>query len=433
MIDINLIRNEKTRMVVIKSEKNRFRNAEHVEGVAELDKQRMTKQHELEIRNMNINKIKKDIQNLKKSAVEDSDKTYQDMKATLQSLKKNASVLADEVKALEQKMHKELSTIGNVLEESVVVSNNEADNKLIREYKSSRKINASLSYSKIFEEIQGVDLKRGAKLMGHRGYMLMEELALLKEALVAYAIDFARKRGYKLIQAPVLMKKAEMAKTAQLTDFDEQLYKVEDDMYLIATSEQPLSVMHSNERFAPGDLPLKYVGQSLCFRREAGAYGKDNQGIFRVHQFDKVEQFVICPPSNSKHHFEEMIKTAEEFYKTLDISYRVVSIVSGEMNDAAAIKYDLEAYFPETNRYRELVSCSNCTDYQSRSAEIRYGHSKIHGKKEYVHMLNATLVAAQRTLCCIVENYQESKGVVVPEALRPYYKSSFIPFKNSLM
>lgn len=431
MIDINLIRNEKTRMVVIKSEKNRFRGAERVERVAELDRQRMEKQHELETANMNINRVKREIQDLKKRAVEDDDKTYQEMKAALQAFKRDASVLANEVRTLEQNMYRELGAIGNVLDESVVVSNNEADNKLIREYNSSRKANAALSYSRIFEEMQGVDLKRGAKLMGHRGYVLVEELALLKEALVAYAVDFARKRGYKLIQAPVLMKKAEMAKTAQLADFDEQLYKVEDDMYLIATSEQPLSVMHSGERFAPGDLPLKYVGQSLCFRREAGAHGKDNQGIFRVHQFDKIEQFVICSPSSSKDFFEEMIRTAEEFYRSLDISYRVVSIVSGEMNDAAAIKYDLEAYFPETNRYRELVSCSNCTDYQSRSAEIRYGHAKIHGKKEYVHMLNATLVAAQRTLCCIVENYQDAKGVVVPEVLRPYYKGSFIPFKGT--
>lgn len=420
-------------MVVIKSEKNRFRSAERVEVVAELDRQRMKKQYELETANMNINRVKREIQDMNKMAVEEDNKTYQDKKEALQALKGDASVLADEVRTLEQKMYKELRRIGNILDENVVVSSNEADNRLIREYTSSRKTNAALSYSKVFEEIRGVDLKRGAKLMGHRGYMLMEELALLKNALVAYAIDFARERGYKLIQVPVLMKKAEMAKTAQLADFDEQLYKVEEDMYLIATSEQPLSVMHSSERLAPGDLPLKYVGQSLCFRREAGAHGKDNQGIFRVHQFDKVEQFVICSPNNSKHFFEEMIKTAEEFYKTLDISHRVVSVVSGEMNDAAAIKYDLEAYFPETNRYRELVSCSNCTDYQSRSAEIRYGHSKIHGKKEYVHMLNATLVAAQRTLCCIVENYQDTEGVVVPEVLRPYYKKSFIHFKKNLV
>lgn len=430
MIDINLIRNEKTRELVLKSEKNRFRSAENIEALVALDKERLHKLHELETQNMNVNKVKKEIKELRMAASHENESAYNERNGVLQETKNKVLALETDMKDLEKRIKQRLCTIGNILDNRVVVSQNEADNGLIREHLSAREVNAALPYNTIFEKIQGIDMKRGTKLMGHRGYFLFEELALLKEAVVAYAIDFARQRGYKLVQTPVLMKKSEMAKTAQLSDFHEQLYKVEDDLYLIATSEQPLSTMYADERFSPKDLPTKYVGQSLCFRKEAGAYGKDNRGIFRVHQFDKIEQFVFSSPEESTGIFDEMVQTSEDFYKSLDLSYRVVSIVSGEMNDAAAIKYDLEAYFPESQRYRELVSCSNCTDYQSRSAEIRYGHGKKEGSKVYIHMLNATLVAVQRTLCCIVENYQDEKGVVVPEVLRPYYKGSHIPYKN---
>jgi seryl-tRNA synthetase len=200
-------------------------------------------------------------------------------------------------------------------------------------------------------------------------------------------------------------------------------------MYLIATSEQPISTMYRDEWFEKQDLPVKYVGNSPCFRKEAGAAGKDTWGIFRVHQFEKVEQFVICAPEDSWAMHEEMIKLSEEFYQTLKLPYRVINIVSGALNDAAAKKYDLEAWFPGYGTYRELVSCSNCTDYQSRSVSIRLRTDKSKEEaKKYVHMLNGTLTATERTICCILENYQTETGVVVPEVLRPYVGVDFIPY-----
>ena len=192
-----------------------------------------------------------------------------------------------------------------------------------------------------------------------------------------------------------------MSKTAQLSQFDEELYRVsesgdntEGDRYLIATSEQPLSCLHAEEWVQPGQLPIKYCGYSTCFRKEAGSHGRDAWGIFRVHQFEKVEQFVLCKPEDSWNHFDEMMATSEEFYKALGLPYRVVGIVSGALNNAAAKKQDLEAFFPFQTEYKELVSCSNCTDYQTRALEIRYGVKKaktIVGsqRKEYVHALNA--------------------------------------------
>jgi len=243
------------------------------------------------------------------------------------------------------------------------------------------------------------------------------------------------KRQYTLLQTPFFMNKDVMAKTAQLEQFDEELYKVvvgadEPDKYLIATSEQPISAFHQGEWLDPKALPLKYCGVSTCFRKEAGSHGRDTWGIFRVHQFEKIEQFVITAPEKSWEMHEEMLKTSEEFYQSLGIPYRVVNIVSGALNNAAAKKYDLEGWFPGFSEFRELVSCSNCTDYQSRSLEIRYGAKRQNDReKKYVHMLNSTLTATGRGICVILENYQTETGIVVPDALQEYMGGmKFIPF-----
>jgi len=209
------------------------------------------------------------------------------------------------------------------------------------------------------------------------------------------------------------------AKTAQLEQFDEELYKVEgektdDEKYLIATSEQPISALHEGEWLSKGDLPIMYAGYSTCFRKEAGSHGRDAWGIFRVHQFEKIEQFIFCEPEKSWEAFDMMIGNSKEFYESLNIPYQVVAIVSGALNNAAAKKYDLEAYFPYQGEMKELVSCSNCTDYQTRELEVRYGVKKqTDTTKTHVHALNSTLCATERALCCVLENYQTDEGVKV--------------------
>lgn len=230
-----------------------------------------------------------------------------------------------------------------------------------------------------------------------------------------------------------------MHETCQLSDFEENLYKVEgtddkDPLYLIATSEQPISAMHKNEFIEPADLPFRYAGNSSCFRKEAGSHGKDVWGLFRIHQFEKVEQFILCAPDKSWEELDRMIGTSETFYQALGLPYQVIKIVSGALNDAAALKMDLEAWFPGYNAYRELVSCSNCTDYQSRALEIRY-HLKNLPKGEstpFVHLLNGTLCATERTMCCLVENYQTPEGLKIPECLQPYMGGvTFIPYNQN--
>ncbi|CAK4018635.1 Serine--tRNA ligase, cytoplasmic [Lecanosticta acicola] len=375
-------------------------------------------------------------------------------KEEFDALLKQKDDLTKEKKELEElaakkyeALTKKVKSIGNYVHESVPVSDNEDNNALIRDWapegvKVEKK--DCLSHHEVLTRIDGYDPERGTKLVGHRGYFLVRNGFWLAQALQTYGMRFLGSRGYDPMQPPFFMLRELMAKTAQLEQFDEELYKVTErendpatDKYLIATSEQPISVYHSNEWLNDKDLPLRYAGFSTCFRKEAGSHGKDAWGIFRVHQFEKVEQFVFCKPEDSWKHIEEMIDFAEEFYKSLKLPYRVVAIVSGALNNAAAKKYDLEAWFPFQGEYKELVSCSNCTDYQTRELEIRYGQKKqtdASFQKSYVHALNCTLAAIERALCCILENYQTEEGIIIPEVLRRYMpnEEEFLPFVKEL-
>jgi len=263
---------------------------------------------------------------------------------------------------------------------------------------------------------------------------------LLNQALINFALGFLVPKGFTPLQPPFMMNKELMGKTAELADYDEVLYKVvedkerpELDKYLIATSEQPISAYHQNDSIDPARFPIRYCGLSSCFRREAGN-GKDAKGIFRVHQFEKIEQFILTDPEKSWEEHDSMIAVAEEFYQQLGLAYHVVCICSGGLNGAAAKKYDLEAWFPGDQDgegcYRELVSCSNCLDFQARCMNTKFGQLP---KDPYCHMLNSTLCATERALCCLVENYQEEGGVRVPRVLVPYMHGiEFLPFVKEL-
>ncbi|CAI5646653.1 unnamed protein product [Oreochromis niloticus] len=260
-------------------------------------------------------------------------------------------------------------------------------------------------------------------------------LVFLEQALINYALRILYSKNYTMLYTPFFMRKEVMQEVAQLSQFDEELYKVIgkgseksddssiDEKYLIATSEQPIAAFLREEWLKPEDLPIRYAGFSTCFRQEVGSHGRDTRGIFRVHQFEKIEQFVYASPHDGKswEMLDEMIGTAEEFYQSLGIPYRIVNIVSGALNHAASKKLDLEAWFPGSGAFRELVSCSNCTDYQARRLRIRYGQTKkMMDKAEFVHMLNATMCATTRVMCAILENYQTEEGIIVPETLREF-------------
>ncbi|KAF3183296.1 Cytosolic seryl-tRNA synthetase [Orbilia oligospora] len=439
MLDVNSFITERggDPEAIRESQRRRHKPVEDVDVIIALFKASREATYAVTQTGAKINDAQKQI-GLRKKAKEDATEFLQ-LKISLEKEKKELEVIA---KQAEADLNRKLSTIGNLVHDSVPVSDNEDNNALIREWKpEGTTVEAKdgiLSHHEVLTRLDGYDPERGAKIVGHRGYFLKMWGLLLNQALINYGLEFLMNKGYTPISTPQFMNKEYMAKTAQLEQFDEELYKVvdgDDEKYLIATSEQPISALHADEWFTTADVPKRYAGFSSCYRREAGSHGKDAWGIFRVHQFEKVEQFVLCDPEKSWEEFDKMISYSEEFYQSLGLPYRVVAIVSGALNNAASKKYDLEAWFPFQGEYKELVSCSNCTDYQSRSLEIRYGaKTQTDTVKKYVHALNSTLTATERAMCCILENYQTPEGFNVPEVLRKYLPGNpeFLPFTKEL-
>jgi seryl-tRNA synthetase len=372
--------------------------------------------------------------------------SLEELKHYRQQVEQQIISLNEQLDDFETKRNNILREIGNLLHPDVPISDDEADNAIIRTWGDIKDTDSGdqklLSHVDLIYMIGGLDTEHGSEISGSRGYFLLGPAIWLQQALIQYGLRFLADLEFEPIYTPFWMRKSLMSAVAQLSQFDDELYKVisnkdsedSEDKYLIATSEQPIAALHRNEWLNPSTLPLKYAGLSTCFRQEVGAHGRDTRGIFRVHQFEKVEQFIVSPPAKSWEYFHEMIENSEKFYQSLGIPYQIVSIVSGALNNAAAMKYDLEAWFPGSKAFRELVSVSNCTDYQSRRLQIRFGQTKkMTGQVEYVHMLNGTLCAISRAICVILEVYQTPQGIKVPEPLKPFMPLKYrelIPYIN---
>jgi len=429
-MDIDLLREQPEK--VRDSQRRRYASETLVDVVLALDKTWREVAYKVKEMRTRINKLNDEMKVFyqKKEQPPEALKTA---KADLEARIKKEEAQETELKTL---LDDKLGQIGNMVHPDVVVSKNEDLNPTVAKWGTNRAhTDDMLHHHELLYRIGGYEPEAGSKIAGSRGYFLTGPGVLLNQAIINYAIEFLRRRDFLVMQTPFFMVKEVMARTAQLSDFDEQLYKVTDgegEKYLIATSEQPISAFNMEKNIPKGDLPIKYAGYSTNFRKEAGGYGRDVWGIFRVHQFEKIEQFVITAPDKSWEMHKNLIQNSEEFFQSLGIAYRVVDIVSGELNDAAARKYDLEGWFPCLNEYRELVSCSNCTDYQSRKLDIKYGfkNEEKEGEGKYVHMLNSTLAATSRVICVILETFQTDKGIEVPAALHPYLPESmkFIPF-----
>ena len=425
--------------IVKESQRKRGASTEVVDEILNLDNTWRKLQYDSNNANKRAKDISKEISNLKKQDPTADTSELREKSLTARELARTLNVQQEEILLQRNKL---MSTIGNIVHESVPVSLNEADFTVVRtHYSDLFKENPEcpkLKHHQLLYMIGGYEPEIGSKVAGHRGYYLTGFGVILNQAIIQYSLYFLWEKGYQQVQPPLFMKQSLMEKVASIAEFDESLYKIEDKeateegntKYLIATSEAPLVALNMDKIFVDKDLPLKYAGLSECFRKEAGSSGKDIRGLFRTHVFEKVEQFVICKPDESWNYHEEMIKISEEFYNNLGISYRIINIPSGDLNMSASKKYDLEGWFPGQETYRELVSCSNCTDYQSRQMNIQYGTTK---PTKYVHMLNSTLCATGRTICAILENYQTENGIKVPEVLKPYLTpylkgSDIIPF-----
>lgn len=310
--------------------------------------------------------------------------------------------------------------VPNILHESVPIGEDDQKNTLHSLHGEKKELNFEpKTHNDIIEMNGWVDLARAAKITGSRFYFLLGDLARLEMALQSYTTNFLVKRDYTLVQPPLMMNKEAYEGVTDLSDFETVMYGIEPDkFYLIATSEHPLTAMRMDEIIEPSELPIKLVGISQCFRREVGAHGLSDRGIWRVHQFTKIEQVIICNPEDSWLHHEDLLSNATELWDSLDLHYRVVNICTGDMGTVASKKYDLEAWLPGVGDYKEVVSCSNCTDYQANRLRMRYRTSEGNSA---VHTLNSTAVATSRALVAILEQYQIEDGrIMIPKVLQPY-------------
>ncbi len=328
-----------------------------------------------------------------------------------------------EMEEISAKIRNYLMRIPNILHESVPVGADDTENVEIRRVGTPRTFNFELkNHGQLAADNNWADFERATKTSGAGFYFLKGSLVLLDLALQRFSLDTLMKKGYTPVIPPYMINRKSYEEVTDLDDFEKVMYKIEDnDAYLIATSEHPMAAMYQDEIFEEKELPLRLAGLSPCFRREIGSHGLDTKGLFRVHQFHKVEQFVYCHPDISWEIHEELCKNAEEIFQKLEIPYRVVNICTGDIGTVAAKKYDIEAWMPRENEYREVVSCSNCTTYQAVRLNIRVRDKEDFESKQFVHTLNSTAVATSRTMRAILENFQQEDGSVeIPKVLRPY-------------
>jgi len=347
-----------------------------------------------------------------------TDKLLEQAKKIPEKIKKGEP----KVKQLEEELRALQMRIPNLLHESVPYGKDDTENVETKKWGKVKENKELKHHAQLAVDLGMAEFERAVKISGTGFFYLKGELALLDLALQRLAIDMLIKKGFTLVQPPLLMNRKAYEGVTDLSDFETVMYKIEnDDLYLIATSEHPLVAMHMDEILEEDELtePVKFAGMSPCFRREIGKHGLDERGFFRVHQFNKIEQVIICKPKDSWKQFEQMSKNQQEFMEALEIPYRIVNVCTGDMGIVAAKKFDLEGWSPREGKYIELGSCSNCTSYQAVRLNIKY--RKKNGEKEFVHTLNNTMIPTTRTLRVIIENYQTKEGtIIVPKALQPY-------------
>ena len=344
-------------------------------------------------------------------------------------LMKDADAIPDQIKKLESsiseergKIDKILLNLPNIIHDSVPFGKTEEDNVEVRKWGAIPRFDFKpLDHIELGLKRGLIDIETAGRVAGARFYYLRQDLVRLNHALIRYGLDFVARKEFELYQPPYFLRRDVIAGAVSLNDFEDTIYKIEgEDLYLIPTAEHALLALHFDDIVDQSGLPLRYAGISPCFRKEAGAHGRDTKGIFRVHQFEKVEMFIFSQPEDSWKLHEELIQNVEEFFQSLKIPHRVVNVCTGDLGTVAAKKYDLEGWLPAQGKYRELASCSNCTSYQAVRSKVRY-REKPSLPTKYVHTLNSTLVATERAIVAIIENNQTQDGsITVPQVLQSY-------------
>jgi len=427
LIDIKLVR--KNPELVKEDLRKRFayEKVPWIDKVLELDERRRALLSEIDKLRHRRNLITSEIAKMKRAGLHVEEKLEEARKIPLEIKR-----LEDEVDRLDEDVRGLLARIPNLTHDSVPIGRDESYNQVVKVWGEKPKFNFSpKDHIDLCVKLDLMDVERAAKVSGARFYYLKNEAVHLEFALVRYALDLVVGEGFTPVIPPVMVRREAMYGAGFLPEGEDDIYWIKGrDLCLAGTAEFPLAAMLMTEILEEDELPLYYTGFSTCFRTEAGAHGRDTKGIFRVHQFDKLELFKYTLPEESWSEHEKLLATVEKIYQGLGLHYRVVNVCSGELGLSAAKKYDLELWLPGQGKFREAVSCSNCTDYQARRLNIRC--RKTPGEKpRFVHTLNSTAVAVSRTLVGIFENYQMEDGSIkVPDALRKYVDFHVIPSKD---
>jgi len=369
-----------------------------------------------------------ELRHQRRTVTEEVARLKKEGKDTSQKLKK-AKAIPEEIRKLEkqveerkEKVNTILLRLPNLLHESVPVGEDESANEIVRVVGKPPKFDFEpKNHVEIAQNLGLIDAERAAKVAGHGFYYLKDDLVRLDLAISEYAIDFMTKRGYVLLEPPFMMRKRPYIGATDLEFFADQLYKIEgEELYMIATAEHPLAALYMDEVIEQKDMPIKLVGFSTNFRKEVGAHGKYTKGLFRMHQFNKVEQFVFCMPQDSWKLHEELQKNAEDMYKELGLHFRTVNVCTADIGNLAAKRYDIQVWMAD-GVFREIGSNSNCTDYQARRLNIKYREKEGTPPAGFVHTINNTALATSRTMIAILEQFQQKDGSVsVPKALKMY-------------
>ncbi len=412
MIDIRLIR-ENPELIKESQKKRGFQTTE-VDQILEFDKKWRELKEEVDTLRSKRNKLSENINKNKKEGKK-IDHLLKEAKEIPQLLEDKEKLMFE----LKDQRDLVLKNIPNIVDKSVPVGD-ASKNKVIKVFgKPTKHKFKALDHADLLESLDLIDTKKAAEVAGSRFYYLKGEIARLNLAIITFALDFLAKKKFTLMQPPFMLRREALSGAVPLAAFEEMIYKIEgEDLYLIGTAEHALNAYYMNEVIPQNLLPLRFAGFSTCFRKEAGSHGKDTKGIFRVHQFEKIEQFVFSKPEDSSKEFDLILKNSEEILKLLKIPFRFVLLSSQDMGRVPTKTIDFECWFPSQQEYRELGSCSNCLDYQSRRSNIKYQDKN---DMKLVHTLNNTAIATERMIACIIDNYQQKDGSIkMPSVLVKY-------------
>jgi len=412
MIDIRLLRENPKALK--ESQKKRGLNEKEIDGLIELDEKWRSLKLETDDLRAQRNKVSQSINEARKQG-----KKIDDLVKKAKELPEKVARNEEELKSVEEKKNNILESIPNIVDKSVPVGD-ASKNKVLEVIGKPKKLNFEpKGHEELLVSLDQLDIERAAKVAGARFYYLKRDIAMMNYALISFTLDHLRKKGLIVMQPPYMLNQEALKGAVTLCAFEEMIYKIEgEDLYLIGTAEHALNAYYMNETLQADVLPVRFAGISPCFRKEAGSHGKDTKGIFRIHQFEKIEQFVFCKPEESWKEFDLLLENSKELFGLLGIPFRTVLLSSKDMGRVPTKTIDLEGWYPSQKQYRELGSCSHCLDYQARRSNIKYDDK---GERKFLHTLNNTAIATERMITCIVDNYQKEDGSIeVPKVLQKY-------------